>query len=130
MSTSPFHSIPADEPSEIKEIVKVEVNELHLPPLQYVYETDETSDEDPSDEEKAFNQLPPRKQTIYNEMVKFQKELRQLSMAGSLRPMIHAQQEQINLPMSEEVARKEMATATASTTIIKAEATSTAMGPV
>ena len=50
MSTSPLRSIHVDEPSEI-EIIKVEVNEQHLPPLQYVYETDETSDEDPSDEE-------------------------------------------------------------------------------
>ena len=54
MSTSPLHSVHADEPSEIEEIVKVEVDEQHLPPLQYVYKTDETSDEDPSDEEEAF----------------------------------------------------------------------------
>ena len=38
-----------------------------------------TSDEDPSDEEEAFKQLPPRKQRVYNEMVEFQKELRQLN---------------------------------------------------
>ena len=63
----------------------MEVNEQHLPPLQYVYQTDETLDEDPSDEEKAFKQFPPRKQRIYNEMVEFQKELRQLSIAGSLK---------------------------------------------
>ena len=54
MSTSLLHSIHADDPSEIEEIVKVEVNEQHLPPLQYVYKTDETLDEDPSDEEEAF----------------------------------------------------------------------------
>ena len=51
-------------------------------------------------------------------------------MAGSLRHIIHAQQEQINPPMPEEVARKEMATATASTSVVKAETTSTSMGPV
>ena len=63
-------------------------------------------------------------------MVEFQNELRQLGMAGSLRHIIHAHQEQINPPMPEEFARKEMATATASTTIIKTEMTSTSMGPV
>ena len=58
-------------------------------------------DEDPSDEEEAFKQLPPwKQQCIYNEMVKFQKELRQLRMARSLRCIIHAQQEQINPPMA------------------------------
>ena len=41
MSMSPFHSVHADEPSEIEEIIKVEVDEQHLPPLQHVYETDE-----------------------------------------------------------------------------------------
>ena len=40
--------------------------------------------------------MPPRKKRVYNEMVEFQKELRQLRMAGSLRCIIHAQQEQIN----------------------------------
>ena len=74
--------------------------------------------------------MPPRKQRVYKEMVEFQKELRQLSMAGSLRRIIHAQQEQINPPMPEEVARKEMANATASTIVVKAEATSTSMGLV
>ena len=54
MSTSPLHSVHADDPSEIEEIVKVEVDEQHLPPLQYVYKTDKTLDEDPSDEEEAF----------------------------------------------------------------------------
>ena len=74
--------------------------------------------------------MPPRKQRVYNEMVEFQKELRQLNMAGSLRRIIHAQQEQINPPMPEEVARKEMATATASATIIKTEMVPTSMGLV
>ena len=54
MSTSPLHSVHTDEPTEIEEIVKVEVDGQHLPPLEYVYETDETSDEEPSDEEEAF----------------------------------------------------------------------------
>ena len=50
--------------------------------------------------------MSPRKLRVYNEMVEFQKELRQLGMAGSLRHIIHAQEEQINPPMPEEVARK------------------------
>ena len=82
---------------------------------------DKTTDEGPSDEEKAFKQMPPQKQCIYNEMVEFQKELRQLRMACSLRCIIHTQQEQINPPMLEEVTQKEMATATASTHIVKTE---------
>ena len=63
-------------------------------------------------------------------MVEFQKELRQLRMAGSLRCIIHAQQEQINPPMPEQVAQKEMATATTSTHIVKTETTTTSLGPV
>ena len=51
-------------------------------------------------------------------------------MAGSLRCIIHAQQEQINPLCLKEVARKEMATATASITIVKAETTPTSMGPI
>ena len=54
MSTSPLCSVHAEEPSGIEEIIKVEVDEQHLPPLEYVYKTDKTSDEDPSDEEEAF----------------------------------------------------------------------------
>ena len=91
---------------------------------------DETMGEGPTDEEEAFKQMPPQKQCIYNEMVKFQKELRQIKIAGSLRCIIHAQQEQINPPMPEEVAQKEMATATASTHIVKTETTTTTLGPV
>ena len=51
-------------------------------------------------------------------------------MAGSLRHIIHAQQEQINPPMPEEIAKREMATATASTSVIKTETTVTPVGPV
>ena len=63
------------EPVETEEVIKLEVDEEQLPPLQYIYETDETTDEDPSDEEEAFKQMPPQKQCIYNEMIEFQKEL-------------------------------------------------------
>ena len=74
MSTS--HNIMAkpQEPVEMEEVSKLGVDEEQLPPLQYIYETDETTDEDPSDEE-AFKQMPPRKQCIYNKMIEFQKEL-------------------------------------------------------
>ena len=58
MSMSPLHSVHADEPSEIEEIIKVEVDEQHLPPLQYVYETDETSDEDPVMKKKPLDECP------------------------------------------------------------------------
>ena len=51
-------------------------------------------------------------------------------MAHSLRCIIHAQQEQIKPPMLEEVAQREMATATASTHIVKTETITTALGPV
>ena len=127
MSTSQPSMAGAGGPSEMEE---VEVDERQLLQLQYVYEMDETTDEDPSDEEEAFKQMPPQKQRIYNKMVKFQKELRPLGMAGSLRCIIHAQQEQINPPMPEEVAQKEMAIATVSTHIVKTETTTTALGPV
>ena len=79
---------------------------------------------------KFFENLPPRKQQIYNEMVEFQKELRQNGLAGSLHRVIHTQQEKINPPMLNEVAQKEMATATAATSVIKSETIHTSAGPV
>ena len=51
-------------------------------------------------------------------------------MAGSLRCIIHVQQEQINHPMPEEIAKREMAMATASTSVIKTDTTVTPVGPV
>ena len=65
-------------------------------------------------------------------MVEFQKELRQLGLAGSLHRVIHAQQEKINPPMPNEVAQQEMATATATaaTSIIKSETIHTSAEPV
>ena len=75
MSTSPNIMASTQEPVETEEVIKLEVDEEQLPPLQYIYETDETTDEDPSDEEEAFKQMPPQKQCIYNEMIEFQKEL-------------------------------------------------------
>ena len=79
---------------------------------------------------KFFKYLSPRKQRIYNEMVEFQKELRQHGLAGSLCRIIHAQQEKINPTMPSEVAQKEMATATAATSVIKSEMIHTSAGPV
>ena len=84
----------------------------------------------PLDEDEVFKNLPPRKQCIYNEMVEFQKELRQHGLAGSLHRVLHAQQEKINPPMSIEVAQKEMATATTATSVIKSEMIHTSAGPV
>ena len=41
-----------------KGIVKLDVDEKELPKLQYVYETEEDMEEDPLDEDDAFEQLP------------------------------------------------------------------------
>ena len=130
MSMSPSSMASAKELVETEEVVKLEVDEKQLPQLQYVYEMDEATDKDLSEEEEVFKQMPPWKQCIYNEMVEFKKELRQLGMANNLRHIIHAQQEQINPPMPEEIAKREMATATALTSIIKTETTATPVGPV
>ena len=62
--------------SEVEGVVKVDLDGKQLPNLQYVYETDEDTEEDPLDENDTFDQLPPRKQRIYNEMVDFSRELR------------------------------------------------------
>ena len=94
------------EHSEMEGVVKVEVNEDQLPNPQFIYETDEETDEDPLDEDEVFENLPPRKQQIYSEMVEFQTELRQHGLAGSLHRMIHAQQYKINPLMPSEVAQK------------------------
>ena len=93
-------------------------------------ETDESTNQDPEDEDMAFKDLPPYKQRLYNEMVQFQTELHQQGIAGSLRCIIHRQQEQINPPMLEDVARKEMATAIAASAITKTEILQTPEGPV
>ena len=74
MSTSQNIMASTQEPVETEEVSKLEVDEEQLPPLQYIYET-ETTDEDFSDEEEAFKQMPPQKQCIYNKMIEFQKEL-------------------------------------------------------
>ena len=55
----------------------------------FIYKTDEETDKGPLDEDEVFKKLPPRKQWIYNEMVEFQKELRQHGLAGSLHRVIH-----------------------------------------
>ena len=118
------------ECSEVEEVVKLEINEDQLSNPQFIYETYEETDEDPINEDEVFENLPPRKQCINNEMVKFQTELRQHGLAGSLHRIIHAQQEKINPPMPNEVAQKEMATATTTTSVIKSETIHTPAGPV
>ena len=114
----------------VEEVVKLEVDETKLKKVQYIYETDEDSGEDPVNEDKAFEALPTRKKRMYNEMVEFQAVMRQFGLARSLRHIIHGQQENINLPMPEEVARREMATATAVVGIIKTEEVPTSTGPI
>ena len=130
MSTSQVDVTSDSECSEVEGVIKLDVDEKQLPKLQYIYETDEDTDEDPLDEDNTFEKLPPRKQRIYNEMVDFQRELRQHGLAGSLNHIIHAQQEKINPTMPDDVAGKEMATATASTSIVKTEIMSTSAGPI
>ena len=76
MSTSQADVTSDSECSEVEGVVKVDLDEKQLPNLQYVYETDEDTEEDPLDENDTFDQLPPRKQRIYNEMVDFPRELR------------------------------------------------------
>ena len=110
--------------------MELEVNGDQLPRSQFIYETDEETDEDTLDEDEVFENLPSRKQQIYNEMVEFQKELRQHGLAGNFHRVIHTQQEKTNPPMPNKVAQKEMATATAATSIIKSETIHTSAGPV
>ena len=110
--------------------MKLEVSEDQLLEPQFIYETYKETDEDPLDEDDIFETLLPRKQRIYNEIVEFQKELRHHGLPGSLHRGIHAQQEKINPPMSNEVALKELATATAVTSIIKSECNHTSAGPI
>ena len=114
----------------VEEVVKLEVDETKLKKVQYIYETDEDSGEDPVNEDEAFEALPARKKHVYNEMVEFQAAMRQFGLAGSLQRIIHGQQENINPPMPEEVARREMATATAVVGIIKTEEVPTSTGPI
>ena len=114
----------------VEEVVKLEVDETKLKKVQYIYETDEDSSNDPVNEDEAFEALPARKKHVYNEMVEFQAVMRQFGLAGSLRRIIHGQQENINPPMPEEVARREMATATAVVGIIKTEEVPTSTGPI
>ena len=116
---TPIISNISDEQSELEGVVKLEPDEWELKSPQYDYETDESTDQDPEDEDVAFEDLPPCKQRLYNEMVQFQTELCQQGIAGSWRCIIHEQQEQINPPMPEDIARKEMATAIATSTITK-----------
>ena len=68
----------------VEEVVKLEVDETKLKKVQYIYETDEDSSDDPVNEDKAFEALPTRKKSVYNEMVEFQAVMRQFGLAGSL----------------------------------------------
>ena len=114
----------------IEDIVKLEVDEKRLKSANYIYETGEESAEDPLDEDEAFDALSAWKKCIYNEMVEFQTAIREHRLSGSLRRIIHGQQENINPPMPTTVAQKEMATATVATEIIKTECISTSSGPI
>ena len=53
--------------------------------------TDESTDQDPEDEDIPFEDLPPCKQRLYKKMVQFQTKLHQQGIAGSLRCIIHGQ---------------------------------------
>ena len=114
----------------IEDVVKLEVDEQQLKPAEYIYETEEESAEDPFDEDEAFNALSAQKKCVYNKMVKFQTAIREHRLSGSLRRIIHGQQENINPPMPTTVAQKEMATATVATKVIKTECISTSSGPI
>ena len=114
----------------MEDVVKLEVDEKKLKTADFVYETEESTDEDLMNEDEAFDALPSRKKRIYNEMVEFQTAMRQFGLAGSLCRIIHGQQENINPPMPVAVAQKEMATATTATSIIKTEEVPTPAGPL
>ena len=74
MSTPQISNVSDEcEHSEVEGVVKLEIDESQLPNPQFIYETDEETDEDPMDEHGVFEILPPRKQRVYNEMVEFQK---------------------------------------------------------
>ena len=47
----------------VEEVVKLEVDETKLKKVQYIYETDEDSSNDPVNEDKVFKALPTRKKT-------------------------------------------------------------------
>ena len=82
MSTSQvFDMINDSEHLEVEGVIKLNVDEKQLPKLQNIYETDKDTEEDPLDEDDAFEQLPPREQRIYKEMADFQRELRQHRLA-------------------------------------------------
>ena len=127
---TPLISDISDDHSEFEGVVKLELDEHDLPPPKYVYETEESSDQDPEDEDTAFEKLPPHKQRLYNKMVEFQTELHQQGVAGSLRCIIQGQQEQIHPLMPEHIAKKEMAIAVATATITKTEVLQTPKGPI
>ena len=127
---TPLISDISNDHSELEGIVKLELDEHDLPPPIYVYETEESLDQDPEDEDAAFENLPPHKQRLYNEMVEFQTELHQQGVAGSLRHIIQGQQEQIHPPIPEHIARKEMATTVAAATVTKTEVLQTPKGPI
>ena len=55
---TPIISDISDEQSEVEEVVKLEPDKRELRSPQYVYETDESTDQDPEDEDVAFEDLP------------------------------------------------------------------------
>ena len=54
MSTSQVDVTSDSENSEVESIIKLAVDEKQPPKLQYVYEMDEDTEEDPLDEDDAF----------------------------------------------------------------------------
>ena len=49
----------------MEDIVKLEVDEKKLKTADFVYKTEESTDEDPMNEDEAFDALPSRKKRIY-----------------------------------------------------------------
>ena len=63
MSTPQISDISDEcEHSEGEGVVKLEIDENQLPNPQFIYKTEEETDEDPMDEDEVFKNLPPRKQ--------------------------------------------------------------------
>ena len=55
---TPIISDISDEHSELEGIVKLEPDKQELKSPQYVYKTNESTDQDPEDEDVAFEDLP------------------------------------------------------------------------
>ena len=58
---TPLISDISDAPFELEGMVMLEPDEHNLPSPICVYETEESLDQDPEDEDTAFENLPPHK---------------------------------------------------------------------